>query len=134
MNKENWDSEMPEQKGFNLTEGKHEIKITGNTLFKVRHVEIHTVIFPNTEERRGACIELVNTRFADEKTGKAKKALRITGNTKHGGYNDAYSSIVLSNLSVRDMVPDFYPEPTKKHPSTRAPVTSGITYDKTSPS
>ena len=75
---ETWDSEMPEQTGFTLTEGKHEIKITGNTLFKVRHVEILTVFFPNTEERRGACLELVNTRFADEKTGKAKKALKIT--------------------------------------------------------
>ena len=54
-NQENWDSEMPEQKGFNLTEGKHQIVITA--------------------------IELVNTRFADEKTGLAKKALQITGNT-----------------------------------------------------
>ena len=52
MNKENWDSEMPEQTGFTLTEGKHEIKITA--------------------------IELINTRFADEKTGLAKKALQIT--------------------------------------------------------
>ena len=78
---ETWDSEMPEQTQFTLTEGKHETKITGNTLFKVRHVEIHTVVFPNTEERWGACIELVNTRFADEKTGLAKKALQITGNS-----------------------------------------------------
>ena len=49
---ETWDSEMPEQTQFTLTEGKHETKITA--------------------------IELVNTRFADEKTGIAKKALKIT--------------------------------------------------------
>ena len=40
---EKWDSEMPEQTGFTLTEGKHEIKITGNTLFRIRHAEMHTV-------------------------------------------------------------------------------------------
>ena len=53
IEEETWDSELPAQLGFTLTEGKHEIKITA--------------------------IELVNTRFADEKTGMAKKALRITG-------------------------------------------------------
>ena len=63
MNKETWDSEMPEQTGFTLTEGKHEIKIPA--------------------------IELINTRFADEKTGLAKKALQITGNTIYRGHNHA---------------------------------------------
>jgi len=53
IEEETWDSELPEPLGFTLTEGKHEIKITA--------------------------IELVNTRFADEKTGQAKKALQITG-------------------------------------------------------
>lgn len=53
IKEETWDSELPAQLGFTLTEGKHEIKITA--------------------------IELVNTRFADEKTGQAKKALQITG-------------------------------------------------------
>ena len=50
---EDWDSEMPEQTEITLTEGKHEIKITS--------------------------IQFVNTRFADEKTGKAKKAIEVTG-------------------------------------------------------
>ena len=62
---ETWDNEMPEQKGFNLTEGNHQIKITA--------------------------IELVNTRFADEKTGLAKKALQITciptGSEKEVNFN-----------------------------------------------
>jgi len=55
IEEETWDNELPAQLGFTLTEGKHEIKITA--------------------------IELVNTRFADEKTGQAKKALQITGNS-----------------------------------------------------
>ena len=80
-NQENWDSEMPEQKGFNLTEGKHEIKITGNNLREDRAPRIlESNITTETSARFGeiACIELVNTRFADEKTGLAKKALQIT--------------------------------------------------------
>jgi len=106
IEEETWDSELPAQLGFTLTEGKHEIKITN--------------------------IELVNTRFADEKTGQVKKALQITGNTSKHDIRGELARVRYPFRGKR-LVPEIYLEAKKKQPSKQAHATYGITYAKASP-
>ena len=117
IEEETWDSELPEPLGFTLTEGKHEIRITA--------------------------LELVNTRFADEKTGQAKKALQITGN---GILRENARQSILKGVNeeiqrkeeksrgshgTNQESPESYLEAKKKRHSKQAPETYGITYAET---